>query len=575
LRNLYSFLLLLSFFMVALDAKAQDLGAIGSREKPVRFSGGVSASQIAYAASGMQNRRDPYTYFLSGNLAMDLYGWSVPVSFNFSNQRFAFQQPFNQYGLHPTYKWVTGHLGWASMSFSPYTLSGHLFRGAGVELKPDNGLVFSAMWGRLQKATNPLRDSLAFVGQQPAFQRMGWGFKGGYQKGGDEVFFSLFSAQDRQQSLFEWVADSFALAPEENLVMSLSGQKQLFQKLSLSAEWATTALTRDSRQGPAEARGVFRATDFLMPANASTQYYKALKSALTYSGSFYTLGMAYERVDPGYQTLGAYYFNNDLESLSLTSTTALAGGRVNLGLNVGSQRDNLDDDKVSSMRRLASSLSVAWAAGERLNLNAAYSNFQTITNIQPLFQQLNQLTPYENLDTLNYTQLSRSTNLSANYLLSTLQERRQSLSMNLSMQQAADRQGNDTPFGGSQFYNANGVYSLSLAPQQLTLSAAFNYSLNKMDTIGAATLGPSLTASKSLLDKTLRTSLSLGFNQSRQQGEVLAQLWNLRASGSYTIQKKHNLNLSLVALNRSAGERQPGFREFTATLGYSLRFGGG
>ena len=574
LRNLYLLVLFCLLLLTPLHSHAQDLASIG-KEKPLRFSGGVSANQIGYFASGIQGRRDPYTYYLSGNLAMDLYGWSVPMSFNFSNQQFAFQQPFNQYGLHPTYKWITGHLGWSSMSFSPYTLSGHLFRGAGVELKPDNGLVFSAMWGRLQKATNPVHDSLAYVGVQPAYKRNGWGFKAGYQKSGDEVFFSLFRARDYQNSLYEWVADSFALAPQQNLVMSLSGQKKLLPQLSLSAEVASTAITRDSREAAAEAQGLFRMTDFLMPATATTQYFNALKSALTYTGGFYSLGLAYERVDPGYRTLGAYYFNNDLESISITSNTALFSGKVNLGFNVGTQRDNLDDDKVSSMRRLASALSLAWAASERLNLNAAYNNFQTVTNIQPYFQQLNQLTPFDNIDTLNYTQISQSMNMAANYMLSTQQERRQSLSVNLNIQQAADRQGNDTPFTGTRFYNGNAAYSLNLAPHNLTLGASFNYNLNRMDTIGASTMGPSLSASKSLLDKTLRTTLTVGYNQSQQEGKVLGKLWNLRAGGSYTIQKKHSLNLSLAALNRAANGRQPSFREFTATLAYSFRFGGG
>ena len=38
------------------------------------------------------------------------------------------------------------------MSFSPYTLSGHLFLGGGVELRPQGPWTVSAMAGRLQKA---------------------------------------------------------------------------------------------------------------------------------------------------------------------------------------------------------------------------------------------------------------------------------------------------------------------------------------------------------------------------------------------------------------------------------------
>jgi len=39
---------------------------------------------------------------------------SYSFSYIFSNQQSSFQQPFNQYGLHPTYKWITGHIGYAA-----------------------------------------------------------------------------------------------------------------------------------------------------------------------------------------------------------------------------------------------------------------------------------------------------------------------------------------------------------------------------------------------------------------------------------------------------------------------------
>lgn len=113
--------------------------------------------------------------------------------------------------------------------------------------------------------------------------------------------------------------------------------------------------------------------------------------------------MGYERIDLEYRTLGAYYFNNDLENITVNTTTALFQGKVSLGLNVGLQKNNLDKEKISSMQRMVGSANIGYAASERLNLNASYSNFQTFTNIRPQFEQQNQLTPYQNLDTLNFT----------------------------------------------------------------------------------------------------------------------------------------------------------------------------
>ncbi len=563
----------------SLIANAQDLGSIGKSD-PVQVTGGLSVNQIAYAASGLQSRRDPYTMYLSGNLNFNLWGWSVPLSVSYSNQEFAYQQPFNQYGLHPTYKWVSGHLGWASMNFSPYTLSGHLFRGAGVELSPEGGFHFSAMWGRLQDAVSPVQDTLALAaGLQSTYERNGWGFKTGYRKDSDEISFSLFKAQDQVESLPAWVGDSLEILPEENLVMSLSGQKQLFKRVSFAGEIAASALSRDRRLTESDARGIFVGTPFLFKPTDATEYYQAYKGSLSYSGSFYTVGVAYERIDPGYQTLGAYFFNNDIESISLNTTTALFQGKVNLGLNLGTQRDDLDDTKLSNMRRLATAISVNWIASERLNINAGYNTFQTITNIRPQLDQLTQVTPYDNLDTLNFTQISRSANINTSYQLSTSKAYRQALNLNLSMQTAADEQGNETAFAATRFYNSNGSYSLALNPIQASLTAGINYSLNTIDTLRSSTLGPTVSLSKALFNKQLKTSVALSHNQVRQQGELQNRLWTMRLSGNYSIQKKHSLNLSLVGLNRgntqvSESSTAPAsFTEFTATLGYSYRFG--
>ena len=75
---------------------AQNLEAIG-KEKPLKLNGGISLNQTFYSSSDSLSRRDPYNYYLAGNLNLSMYGWSVPLSFNYSNQKTTFTQPFNNY----------------------------------------------------------------------------------------------------------------------------------------------------------------------------------------------------------------------------------------------------------------------------------------------------------------------------------------------------------------------------------------------------------------------------------------------------------------------------------------------
>ena len=530
-------------------------------------------NQILYGATGLDDRRDPYSFYASGNVSMNLYGWSVPLSFAYSNQQFSFQQPFNQYALHPTYKWVTGHIGYANMNFSSYTLAGHTFLGTGVEATPGNWTV-GMMYGRLLQAVQP--DSLSEDAAEPAYRRMGYGLKAGYHQGNDQLQFIFFRAQDELNSI-DYVPEADGILPQQNLVLSAMGSKQLLEKFVISGEYAISGLNRDIRsdalQNP-EAYKLFAHVGPLYTPRTSSSYYSAMKSAFSYQGSAFTVGLGYERIDPGYETLGAYFFNNDLENITVNGATAFFGGRVNVAANVGRQRDNLDGDKASALRRTVGSVNVGLAASERLNMQASYSNFTTFTNIRSQFVDINQLTPYDNLDTLNFTQISQNASLNATYQLSTNKERSQNLSMNLSFQDAADNQGGVEQPSGSQFYMATTSYSLSVPARNIGASASFNYNQNRAAGQVATTLGPTVSLNKTMLEKKLRTSLSTSWNGSLSEGEWRSRVMNVRLNGGFAVQNKHNLNLSVALVNRAslAESGLEGFTEVTGTLGYSYSF---
>lgn len=47
------------------------------------------------------------------------------------------------------------------------------------------------------------------------------------------------------------------------------------------------------------------------------------------------IGVAYKRVDPEYRSMGAYFFQNDIEQFTLTPQIRLDSGRVSITANVG------------------------------------------------------------------------------------------------------------------------------------------------------------------------------------------------------------------------------------------------
>ena len=145
------------FLLISLVGYTQniDIENVG-KAKPIQVSGMVSANGVYYD-SNQNNNREPFTYFLRGNLNVSIYGFAVPISYSFTNQGenldYALPFDFNRISLHPKYKWVTAHIGSVAMTFSPYTLNGHQFTGGGVDLTPPGAFKVSAMAGRLLKAT--------------------------------------------------------------------------------------------------------------------------------------------------------------------------------------------------------------------------------------------------------------------------------------------------------------------------------------------------------------------------------------------------------------------------------------
>jgi hypothetical protein len=556
-------------FLPGATIHAQSLDKIGSKH-PLKISGGLSVNQVLYFSSDSVKSRNPYTWIMTGNINFNLYGWNAPFSYTISNYNKSFQQPFNQYSIHPNYKWVRLHIGNCSMSFSPYTLSGHTFLGVGVELTPPGMFRFSAMYGRLNKAIAPDTSNSNVT---PYYKRMGYGFKTGITKNKNTVEFILFKARDDVRSLNPLVADT-SLTPKENLILGASGKTMLIDKLSLTADYACSYYTSNLNTGLQDSSsGNIYAVSGLMKIRQSTSFHQAVKASMAYSFQKSSIGVGYERVDPGYASLGAYYSSNDFVNYTANASTSFWENKMTLSLNTGLQHDDLDDKKSSITNRFVNAVNIGYNVNQKLNLSGSYSNFSTVTNIRSQFETINQLTAYDNLDTLNYTQLSQSANLNVSYALKSDQSKRQNMNLNLNYMVAKDKQ--NSKVSGSDFLNANLSYSHSDVPNNLTITGSFNSSYNRIPSVTEAlTLGPSVSASKQLLHKTLRNTLSLSKNNSYANGKISNSSFISRLSESYTLHKKHNFSLSLVySFKKSySTDNAKGINDFTATLNYTYGF---
>lgn len=551
---------------------AQDLSTIGE-QKPFNYSGSFNINQNALYRNINPSSSNPYTLFLSGNASFSVYGFSFPFSFTYSNQQTNYSQPFNfnQFGMQPSYKWVKTYVGYNTMSFSPYSLNSHQFLGGGIELTPpDLGLKFSAMYGRLVKDVE--WDSTK-IGQIPYYERYGFATKIGYSGDIGNIDLSVFKAWDKENSI-AGVPDSLGISPKENMVYTVNIGKTFYKKIKFAGEYAGNALTQDIRQKDNESitkRGMF----FLINPNGTTAYSKAMKGSVDYLAGTYTLGVAYERVDPNYNTLGAYYTNNDFENIALTFSKQLNEGKINLSGNLGKQRNNLDKSKISTSENFLGSLNVSYAPGGRYTFNANYSNQSFYTYMQTPFDKLNSTTPYQNIDTLNFTQISQSAMLNSTVLLGSLdsKERRHMMSVNLSYQQSVNRQDGNTILSNSSFYQSGLIYSYSIIPINMSLTGTLLGSYSKLSaTEEMLMVGPVLGVSKSFFDKKVTTNTSIAYNTTYRNSDFTGDVFSVRIGGGYSHQKVHRVNFSLCFMQKKSNTEITNTRTFECSGNISYTY---
>ncbi len=348
------------------------------KQKPFQLHGSLAAGLTYYHAEGINGRRQPFSWYLSGAPVLTIYGVVMPFSLVVSEQESRFSQPFNQYGVSPYYKWVKLHLGYRNVRFSNYTLGGANFLGAGVELTPGKWRL-GYVYGQFNRAVS--EDSLTLSGRRqyvrPTYRRVGFGAKLGFGSGRNYADLLLFKATDEINSIATPSRRSLVL-PQENVAVGLRSQFGLFnQRLTFDLDLGASLLTRNLLLGPASPRLGLPDRQQLIWLNESSAFFTAGQLSASYQSKHGSLGLIYQRIDPDYQSLGAYFFQNDVEQLTLNPALNLLGGRLSLSGSWGVSRDNLSGLRSRTTRRSVSALTIGYVPTPTLQLNLSYSNFGT------------------------------------------------------------------------------------------------------------------------------------------------------------------------------------------------------
>lgn len=534
--------------------KGQDLSSIGERD-PIRLGGSVSARAVVYGASEIRNRREPFSWVLGGTLNLNVYDVDLPFSFTYSEQERDFSQPFNQFGASPTWKWLRGHVGYRSLTFSPYTLSGHQFLGGGLEGNP--GIFrFGLMYGRLQRAVE--EDTVSGRGVLPAYERTGYAGRLGIGNSADYIDVILLKAKDDASSLRRAPRNSLVL-PGENLVLGFNGTTELVSGLRLSIEAAASDYSRDLRSPVIEDEENSHLDAFkgVQETRTSTQFYTAVKAGLAWTSPRFGLAGTYNRVDPDYQSMGAYYMANDLQSFALAPRFVLFDGIMRVNATLTYRHDNLQNKKRATTRRFMPVVAVSLQPAPQWGLDLQYTDVLTSQEA-------------------GYAPLSDTTRLDQSNPMLSLMPRytftnggvTHSVLLGAMYMQYNDSNPFTARYAEYNTTNLNLGYTVTFSKAQLSLTASGN--TTRLENAGGVyrNSGVSLSATQSLLEQALRLNAGTTYSFHATGGTLTASI-----GAAYSLVRRHSFSAQTTYVQSSAGYyAQNTFSEITLVLGYAYTF---
>jgi hypothetical protein len=540
--------------LLASPALAQNLNK-GS--KAFTFNGSAAVGASYYDVTGLANRQNPYGYFLSINATPTIYEVSLPFSITLNEQGSRFGQPFNRFGMSPTYKWAKLHLGHRNLNFSEFTLNGITVFGVGFELNPGK-FRMAGIYGRFREAVTDPNGNLNFF--RPQFERIGYSGKIGVGTENNFVDLIFFRADDDTNSINLSDTLSRGIEAANNTSVGLKSQFRMFKKhLVFSLDAATSLYTRDIRstQVGLEDLPLPSLVDYLQP-NLSSNVAVAGKTSLELDFKHWGLGVQYRLVQDQYRSLGTNYLIDDLEQYTINPRLNLFKNKLNISGSYGLQFNNLANRRAFGTNRNIGSIAVNWLASQKFSLSGSYSNFAIFQNVvrDQIFN-----------DSLVIDQINHNVSLTPVFAWGD-ENTFNSLNLNANYQRLQDNNDFTAGFNENYLINNSLGYTLSLPKTFWSFSVGANHNIFETETLNSSRYGGFLAANKSLLKQKLSVGASFNYNRNVQVGNN-SNIYNAGFNANYQLAKKQSLNLNAFWLGTRGDEE---FTEMRFSFGYRVGF---
>ncbi|WP_141691524.1 hypothetical protein [Rhodohalobacter halophilus] len=536
----------------------------------MRAGGSIGVTASAYSVDGIENRRAPGMIQTNANMNFTLFGFSSGLNLNYSTDDSEFRQNMNSLSFNATWKWINLQAGDINTRFSSYGLSGATIRGGYLRIDPGNFLL-EMTGGRSKRAVRP---SLESGFRRPAFEQWGGAAKIGYgNTSRNYIHLSTFYARDDKSSI---QGTNLEVDPRENLTITPDFQIHLFDgRFTIGSEVTASIFTQDLNSA------ALPKDDIAVPAFFTNIYTPRASSKVNYAGmadaslnlDMFNLGLGYERIQPGFESLGRGTVRDDQERIKINPALRLMNNRLNISSNLSLGRDNLLGNRVQTQQNTNINNSVQMVFTEAFSLNTTYGLMINSIKAEEIDGEVlgsNQTQTSHNVMvqpslTLRGEEYTHNISVSGGYML-------------------IESKFDDSNAGGMDYSSTSITSMLNYAitlPVGLTINSAFNYMTNSSDGVEIDNMGFNLGTSYALFNRKLNLSVNAGINMNSNErddfngGTVTTKLQQITGSlnSSYNLTDKDSFNITLRTRNNSvvegAGQE---FTELEGSFRYQRRF---
>ena len=376
-------------------------------------SGSISTEAHGYTTTRDVSRRAPLGNVTTANTNFSVLGFRSGLSLRYSTDDSRLRQSMNQVAFNGSWRWVRLSAGDVSPSWSRYSLSGTRIRGGQLQLTPGT-LTLELTGGRAARAIGPREDEPV---RRLSYERMLYGARLGFGRtSGSYFMLSGFYARDDKDSItlpeefggtgddgtgifgstagiggLEGTQDVAAsltdrrigqtrrnfTPPAENLLISPEFQMSLFRRsFQIGGQASVSAFTRDLRSErlALDESDIPDLVGRLLPMqiHSSTRVGYAGVAHAGLNVDPVTLRVEYERIQPGFETLGVRSLRDDRQRYSASLGLMLLDRRVQLDNSIGLDEDNLLGQRVQTQQGLDYAVNVTGRISERFTLSGGY-----------------------------------------------------------------------------------------------------------------------------------------------------------------------------------------------------------